>query len=451
MKKLTSKEDCAKIYTAILTRMGTEIYNTTQVYSLIKEIKEEFGGEYSLLNNPTDVIRRLSKLVGKDNYEMVDDDSIKLRGRNSGNGYLINFKNIEEGIKRIRHHYKVEPITKKEETTDIEVITEEEPVVEKKFKKISERKLNTVRRIWKWYTDSVSRDKTQYTSEEISKIFGISYQYSKTHLDLLENSLTKMGIVIKFHYTAGPRTNTYYIEPNMPINTLKSISGVMKKDYGIEEFNSRPYIKKEENPEKAINPEELTEEDQQILAFCADELMRVGNLPQQTSILRMLLEREFNISIKEDHIVTLLTSFPDQFEVLEQETGYTRVKLVKEPEEDVISEAEDNKESTHDTIPQAEQKESKERKVPEKKKTLVRLSVDWMTILGLFPETTIASRISDEDNIFEIPYEENRFFLAQFSKLYLRMHGTEKFLDSDFEKRIIDLTTEIYNNYINQQ
>lgn len=451
MKKLTSREDCAKIYTAILTRMGTEIYNTAQIYSLVKEIKDETEGEYSLFKNPTELIKRLTKLVGKDNYEKVEDESVKLRGKNAGNGYLINFKNIEEGLKRIRRHYKIEDLTKKDGSISTDSVDEETTIREsrreekKSIKKISSAKLSMVQRLWKLYVDCVSRKKSRYTLEEIAKIWGISYPLSKSQLDLMENSAKKLGITMMFYYTAKEgRKNSYHIELNMPENTILSISEIMKEYGHGDEFIPGPYLKlgkrsTEDESESTTEIVERSEEEKKLMvelvSLCRKEIIKCKNHPVQPIMLKFLVNRDqrFKETTEEEIIEALKET--ELFNFITDPMGSLRVQLKD------YSEVEEETKSSP--------KEQIETRV-EEKTTLARLSMSLRQVHMDFPKAVIVSEIEPDDNIFEIPYEDSKINRSKLSRLYLKMRGTEKFLDRKFQEFIATLTKEIYWNYENE-
>ena len=441
-------------YQTVIRAIGTSIVNTNELSDILAKTDETLGYNDAYTVKKCIGLKNIQTILGESKYDIVEDNSVKARGRSKG--FLFSLKldkdeTIDDVIKYISEKFESEARNsyrreKKVLSDDTEEETKTEPSKieiskEAVGKHIPEHKTAvigakadgvisypTARKrksdrtnlyyLWKLVSTLYKR---KVSSISLPYNFSLKADGPITKMDLKDwiYSAKANGIKpdIVFNSTRGRNAKSYANFFNLQ-NLILTLSE-KGKDLGLvfdtkKVLNYKPLNEAREEARKEVPT--LTPQERDIVWIVAATIKECGK-PQDIEDLCKLLRDEYDKSCLRRDLESILKKTP---EIYVSNTGFSLVSLNKPLIGDDVWEVILKKYSP----------------ATQHHQVLARISMSLEELQQFFPMSEVVSRISDSEAIYKIVYDDSESSKLSLLVLVLGFRGTDMLLDPELEKMI---------------
>lgn len=456
-RKNMSNEGRKAFYITLVSKLDPKkIYEPIEINDIVEETVNEQGGSHV---HRSQYITNLIKIIGEKNYDMIEDENAKTRGRSKK--YLFSLKATHEELYKIIDEffkpkrsaavtksvglglgvldagtYACQPLKRNSISTpklpegkaESEKISEEKKEPKESGLKIPSRIQKSVDKLWTILSEVIERKTITLDFERMGKILGINYYPTRAMFERWIDNLKEIGIHVEYLYKSDGRT-TLIVFKN-PTNSLLNISKEMRK-YG-KTYNSEEILKmklvvkaekverkeEEETPSYSENDfKTLSVVQKKTLWHIAGVLMEYGNRPLDLMVIGKKLHDEFGIDVSASQIRSLaMTS-----------KAFMILKTGPEAKIQIRPTGEDQGRKSFEFLKETLSP------VTSKSTTLARLRMTLEEVRKYLPESTVESEITPDDNIFRLVFNSTRRDTINLALLVMGKRGTDVFFDKGIE------------------
>lgn len=356
-------------YIALVEKMGDEIKSTSEVYELIEKTDAEFG-----LNCPKNllsvVMSRFCDLLGG-TLAIVDDTDTKRRGRGTPKLYQVN---VGAAIERIRS-MKATKVVKKETKEKVRETIDLKSTLEHLYKQLEIA------------YDAESRTIT----------------LSQARIKFLKS--IHIETVIFADWSQEKKNILRFVNSGELKRSMLTLDSMYKEKFGSDlgactKFN----IVKVTTREKAS---ELSEVDEKYILWIVMKVLSGERYSVEVTSLLKILREQIGVSIDRHTLVDLCKSVEGLS--LSMDKQKVSFKLEAKVEELLRTYSPENY----------------------KTKVYARIGMKPEEVLQYFPEAVLASKISENDGIYEITVDRTFKSRAALLRLYRTFRGTDMIFGSE--------------------
>lgn len=439
-KRNMTDEGRKAFYMSLVSKLNeTKIYEPFELNDVICEVINEQGGSQV---HRSQYITNLTKIIGEKNYDMIEDENARTRGRSKK--YLFSLKAEKKVLYNIIDEYfkpkrsaAVEKPAAKEIKAEPKEIRKEPEQPKESGLRVPSRISGSAEKLWTILSEAIRKKKAVIDFEQIGRMLGISYHPTRTMFEKWISYLKEAGIHIEYLYKTDGRTTQIVLKN--PENSLLNLAKGMKEKYNKNYDTStvlgmRPVekkiVEKNEVEEKTTYSEsaflKLSVGQKKTLWHIAGVIMEYGNRPLDLLTIGKRLHEEFGIDVSASQIRSLVMTT----------SAFTVIKTGHESRIQLRINSNDEGREAYEFLKLIISP------VASKSSILARLSMTLEEVREYLPESTVESEITPNDNIFKLVFNSTKRDWIMLSILVMSRRGTDKF----FDKGIIEFAKNKINS-----
>lgn len=424
MEKREKDAKSREFYIKILEQWSnTLILSRKELNKLVDDTCNELG----LSANPGNRsfrVKRLEDVLGKDWLEKVEDDG-PWRGR--GKNYIYSLKlskenkqgDLEKIKKLFLDFFALQDERKKrkgnldQSQLSEEIVNQDENKEVKKTTIMYKPHRSVFEKLGNILKYLLENEKNSIDRSEISKVTGFQ-NFSENNLNGWISSLARVGILLDARYISGSYGKTCLKFEN-PKGIAASIREAAKKIYGMD--IAFPGIHPGNNvitTRKVTTPQKTDNKEKARLFFAIGGFIAYNDYkPVDIDTLCKILRDNFYITATRREILDVIKGEED-FESIQYGS---KIGLK-------------DKKFSWDNICDKYGPKNYEKQV------VVRLTLPKKEIIEYFPKTEMLSKISENDAVYRITYEDTKHSLSKWVRIYRRFRGPDAIFDKSLEEQI---------------
>lgn len=392
------------------------IITKKDLYGIIDSLDIEFGYQYKKkASHRLSCVKKLEEMLTSRWFEKIESGKIGRRGKD----YIYSLK-LEKGrekesleeIKNLFRKYLSEHIRGKHTVRDIKKPEPEIKVKETKKVVSQESKLKprlgTLENLWKVLTWMNKNKTNEIKRTELGELLGFQ-NFSESNLKGWENSLKNAGILLDAVYTS-PGKGGCSIKIRNVYGTMAAIREVAKRLYNVElEIGTgrvKGFLKGRKFVKPVVQLVDTSGYKDKLIYAIGGIVMKNNQKAIDINTLCSILNKDFGIVETKNEILEAIK----EVEELESIQYGQRIGL------------KEGKFSWDDI---------KEKYGPQKRKKTViaRLTLPFEEIEKHFEDTKLLSKISENDAIYSITYEDSVHSIKTWAAMFRKFRGTDIVFD----------------------